>query len=53
MDGTEQLQAELDRRDIKIGQLEAIIGAFMQVVTPEQYATVRGMIELGDLSIPR
>lgn len=53
MDEIEQLQAELDKRDIRIGQLEAIVGAFFQVVTPEQYAMVRGMVELGDLSVPR
>jgi hypothetical protein len=53
MDEIEHLQAELHRRDIKIEQLEAIVGAFMKVVTDSQFATVRGMIELGDLSIPR
>jgi hypothetical protein len=53
MDEIELLRSELNKRDIEIEQLKTVVAAFMQVMTEEQYATVRDMIELGDLSIPR
>jgi hypothetical protein len=53
MDELEQLRTDLNARDIKIRQLEDVIGALFRVITEAQYAEVRGLIELGDLALPR
>lgn len=47
--GADRSMAELAGQ---VGQLEAIIGVMLEVMTPEQFAVVREKLAARDLSLP-